>query len=61
MNVRGKLSVIEAPVPLAKMFDYSDKIRSLTAGRAGWTMEPRSYVAVPEDVSAGFLNPEDGM
>ncbi len=59
MNARGKLSVIEALVPLAKMFDYSDKIRSLTAGRAGWTMEPRSYVAVPEDVLRGLLNPED--
>jgi elongation factor G len=59
MNTRGKLSVIEANVPLAKMFDYSDKIRSLTAGRAGWTMEPRAYTAVPDDVLHAMLHPED--
>src|SRR5207245_11657617 len=46
---RAKLRVIEAIVPLAKMFDYSDKVRSLTQGRAGWTMEPHAYRPVPED------------
>lgn len=40
---RGKLRVVEALVPLAKMFDYSDKVRSLTQGRASWTMEPSAY------------------
>jgi elongation factor G len=43
---RGKLRVIEALVPLAKMFDYSDKVRSLTQGRASWTMEPSDYAPV---------------
>jgi elongation factor G len=52
---RGKLRVIEALVPLAKMFDYSDKIRSLTQGRAGWTMEPRAYAPAPEEVLRGLL------
>jgi elongation factor G len=55
---RGRLRVIEALVPLARMFDYSDKVRSLTQGRAGWTMEPRSYKPVPEDVLRAMLNPE---
>ncbi|MCS7046584.1 MAG: elongation factor G, partial [Gemmataceae bacterium] len=54
---RGKLRVIEALVPLAKMFDYSDKIRSLTQGRASWTMEPKSYVPAPEEVVQQMLNP----
>ena len=45
-------------VPLARMFDYSDKVRSLTQGRAGWTMEPRSYAPVPEDVLRNLLNPD---
>jgi elongation factor G len=48
--IRGKLRVLEAEVPLAKMFDYSDKVRSLTQGRAGWTMEPHSYAAAPPEV-----------
>ncbi|HWY86485.1 MAG TPA: elongation factor G [Gemmataceae bacterium] len=47
---RGKLRVIEALVPLARMFDYSDKVRSLTQGRASWTMEPSAYAPVPEDL-----------
>ena len=46
---RGKLRVIESIVPLAKMFDYSDKVRSLTQGRAGWTMEPYAYRPAPEE------------
>ncbi|HEV3083477.1 MAG TPA: elongation factor G, partial [Gemmataceae bacterium] len=46
---RGKLRVIESIVPLAKMFDYSDKARSLTQGRAGWTMEPYAYRPAPEE------------
>jgi elongation factor G len=53
---RGKLRVIEALVALARMFDYSDKVRSLTQGRASWTMEPRSYAPVPEDVLRGLLH-----
>jgi elongation factor G len=56
---RGNLRAIEALVPLARMFDYSDKVRSLTQGRAGWTMEPRSYVAVPDDVLRALLHPEE--
>jgi elongation factor G len=47
---RGKLRVITALVPLARMFDYSDKVRSLTQGRAGWTMEPHAYAAAPDEV-----------
>jgi elongation factor G len=51
---RGKWRVIEALVPLARTFDYSEKVRSLTQGRASWTMEPHSYVPAPEDVLRGF-------
>src|SRR5262249_30120422 len=43
--VRGKLRVIEARVPLRHMFDYADKVRSLSQGRAArpWsrTLTPR--------------------
>jgi elongation factor G len=56
---RGKMSVIEALAPLAKMFDYSDRVRSLTQGRASWTMEPRSYAPVPDDDVQRMLNPDD--
>jgi elongation factor G len=56
---RGKLRTIEALVPLRGMFDYSDKVRSLSQGRAGWTMEPQSYAPVPDDVLRGLLHPEE--
>src|SRR5262249_61036408 len=55
IDARGKLSLIAARVPLARMFDYSDKIRSLTQGRAGWTMEPHAYAPAPDDVLRGLL------
>jgi elongation factor G len=55
---RGKWRVIQALVPLARTFDYSEKVRSLTQGRASWTMEPHSYVPAPDEVLRGFLGTE---
>jgi elongation factor G len=56
---RGKLQTIEALVPLERMFDYSDKVRSLSAGRASWTMEPHSYKPVPQERVYRMLHPEE--
>jgi elongation factor G len=50
VNARGKLRVIEALVPLARTFDYSETVRSLSQGRADWTMEPHAYAAAAADV-----------
>ena len=44
----GKL--ISATVPLAEMFGYSTTLRSLTQGRATYTMEFKHYAAVPRHV-----------
>ncbi|HYV38270.1 MAG TPA: elongation factor G [Gemmataceae bacterium] len=55
---RGKLRIITALVPLRLMFDYSDKVRSLSQGRAGWTMEPRAYGPVPPDILGDMFNPD---
>jgi elongation factor G len=59
VTARGKLRIIEAQVPLRLMFDYSDKVRSLSQGRAGWTMEPKAYAPVPDDVLRAMLHPEE--
>src|SRR5262249_39767781 len=59
MHARGKLRVIEALVPLAKTFDYSEKVRSLTQGRADWTMEPHAYAPAPDEVLRALFNPDD--
>jgi elongation factor G len=58
---RGKLCVIEALVPLAKMFDYSEKVRSLSQGRADPAMEPHSFMEAPDEVLRQKLHPEEFM
>jgi elongation factor G len=56
LGPRGKWWVIEALAPLAKLFDYADKLRSLSQGRASSTMEPHSYRPAPDDVLKSFYD-----
>lgn len=48
---RGHLKVVKGLVPLAEMFGYATAIRSLSQGRANYTMEPHSYQAVPKQIA----------
>ncbi|MBJ7343751.1 MAG: elongation factor G [Gemmataceae bacterium] len=57
LHIRGKMRVVEAIVPMAKLFDYADKVRSLSQGRASSTMEPYSYSPAPNEVLKNMLNP----
>jgi len=50
MLTRGKLRVIEARVPLEKMFGYSTAVRSLSQGRASYSMEPLEYADAPASI-----------
>lgn len=50
-----ELHVIEAEVPLAKMFGYSTQVRSLSQGRASYSMEPLKYQAAPPEVLREML------
>ena len=50
----GPLCVIEANVPLAEMFGYSTILRSLTQGKAQFTMEFFAYKQVPEQIAAAL-------
>jgi len=47
-RIHGNMRVIDANVPLAEMSGYSSEIRSLTAGRGNFTIEPLTYEKVPE-------------
>ncbi len=54
-RVHGNMRIIDANVPLVELFGYSSDIRSLTAGRGNFTMEPLSYERVPEQVAKQIL------
>jgi elongation factor G len=47
----GSYSVVEAEVPLSEMFGYSTVLRSLTQGKAEFTMEFATFKPVPKSVS----------
>nr|WP_241018779.1 elongation factor G [Paraburkholderia sp. Tr-20389] len=50
----GKL--VRAEVPLSEMFGYSTSLRSLTQGRATYTMEFKQYAETPNNVSEAIIN-----
>ena len=54
-RVHGPVRIVDAQVPLVELFGYSSDIRSLTAGRGSFTMEPLSYERVPDQVAKGIL------
>ncbi len=55
LNQRGKFRLLAADVPLAEMFGYSTKLRSMTQGRATSTMEPHSHAHTPSHVTEEIL------
>lgn len=56
MEDRPGLKVIRAEVPLAEMFGYSTTLRSLTQGRATYTMEFKHYAEAPRNVAEAIIN-----
>ncbi|OQA57509.1 MAG: Elongation factor G [Candidatus Omnitrophica bacterium ADurb.Bin277] len=52
---RGHLKSIRGLVPLAEMFGYATAVRSLSQGRATFTMEPNSYQEVPRMIAEKII------
>jgi len=52
---RGNMRVIEALVPMANLFGYSSAMRTLSQGRASYSMEPHSYAPAPSEVLQGMI------
>ncbi len=50
------VQVVRAEVPLMELFGYATTIRSLTRGRASYTMEPRMFDRVPEQIQKRILS-----
>lgn len=51
---RGGSTTIEAHVPLAELFGYSNAMRSLSQGRASSSMEPLEYEPAPAEIADSF-------
>ena len=47
MDLKNNFQIISAEVPLAKMFGYATELRSLTQGRAVFTMQFSHYSPLP--------------
>ena len=56
MEMKGDLQEVRAQVPLAELFGYATAIRSLSRGRAGYTMETGAFAVVPRAVKEELLN-----
>jgi elongation factor G len=55
MTDRANAKVIRAFVPLAEMFGYATNLRSMSQGRASYTMEFDHYEKVPANIQAELV------
>jgi elongation factor G len=55
MTQRGEAQVVAADVPLAEMFGYSTTLRSMTQGRAVYTMQFDHYEEVPKNIAEQII------
>ncbi len=55
-DIPGGMKAIKAEVPLAEMFGYSTQLRSLTQGRATYSMEFKHYNEAPKNVADAIIN-----
>jgi elongation factor G len=56
MTQRGEAQVIAATVPLAEMFGYSTRLRSMSQGRAVYSMEFSHYEEVPKSKAEEIIS-----
>ena len=55
MTERGNMKVVNASVPLGEMFGYATSLRSMTQGRASYSMEFEKYNDVPQHVAKALV------
>ncbi|EKE08492.1 MAG: Translation elongation factor G [uncultured bacterium] len=60
MTARGTMQIMKAMVPLASMFGYATDVRSMTQGRATYTMQFASYEQVPKGVADEIIAKAQG-
>jgi len=52
---RSQMEIVDGFAPLAEMFGYATSLRSLTQGRATYSMEPSHYAEVPEEIARKII------
>jgi elongation factor G len=55
-DLPGGIKAVKAEVPLAEMFGYSTQLRSLSQGRATYSMEFKHYSEAPKNVAEAVIN-----
>ena len=55
MSDRASAKVVDATVPLSEMFGYATSLRSMTQGRASYTMEFSHYAEVPSHIALKII------
>jgi elongation factor G len=60
IEAKDATTILCAEVPLAEMFGYATAIRSLSKGRAAYSMEPFRFEPVPNSIVAGILDLNKG-
>ncbi len=61
MDVRNRLHIIDGVVPLSTMFGYATALRTLSQGRANYSMEFQDYIEMPEKKMQEVLNNQLGI
>jgi elongation factor G len=59
-DIPGGGKSVRADVPLAEMFGYSTSMRSLSQGRATYSMEFKHYTEAPKSVAEAIINKHTG-
>jgi elongation factor G len=60
MNPRGDAQVIKAFIPLSETFGYATRLRSLTQGRAVFTLQFGKYSEVPRNITEAIVAKDNG-
>ncbi len=60
MDSKGTLCILRAEVPLSEMFGYSTAIRTLSSGRANYTMTPSHFEQVPNNIVEQIVEQRGG-
>jgi elongation factor G len=60
MNPVGNSQIVKAVVPLSEMFGYATDLRSMSQGRADFTMQFERYEEVPQSIAATIVEQGGG-